>query len=73
MTISHRPSLLKYHSFQLKLTGENGNWQLSRIGTEEERLSLQKEIDHLEEQLSEVDQWKARLTDIDTEMAFVRP
>lgn len=48
ITISHRPSLLKYHSTLLRLTGENGGWELSKIGTEEESLSFEQEICDLE-------------------------
>ncbi len=36
ITISHRPSLFKYHEVLLKLTGENGAWETDFIGAETE-------------------------------------
>ena len=36
ITISHRPSLFKYHHHLLRLTGHDGIWETSRIGTEAE-------------------------------------
>lgn len=66
ITISHRPSLLRYHTAQLKLgLGEHGDeWTLERTNTEEARLSVEKEIETLEEKLSQVDEWKARREEI---------
>lgn len=36
ITISHRPSLTKYHQRLLRITGSHGAWELSTIGTEKE-------------------------------------
>lgn len=36
ITISHRPSLTKYHQRLLRFTGVDGTWELSTIGTEAE-------------------------------------
>lgn len=36
ITISHRPSLLKYHGHLLRLSGERGQWELTKVGTAEE-------------------------------------
>jgi ATP-binding cassette subfamily D (ALD) long-chain fatty acid import protein len=33
ITISHRPSLFKYHHHLLRLTGSEGLWETERIGT----------------------------------------
>ena len=33
ITISHRPSLFKYHQHLLRLTGSDGEWETSQIGT----------------------------------------
>ena len=70
ITISHRPSLFKYHHHLLRLTGTDGVWETTRIGTEAETLSFAKEIASLEEKLIEVDNWKARLAEIDDELSF---
>ena len=52
VTISHRPSLFKYHEVLLRLTGENGTWETDFIGTETEQLSLEHEIADLEVSLT---------------------
>ncbi|GAA5919481.1 hypothetical protein JCM1841_002224 [Sporobolomyces salmonicolor] len=70
ITISHRPSLFKHHMFLLQLTGHEGKWELKQIGEAEQSLSFQKEIDSLEEKLREVNHWKKRLTEIDSELSF---
>lgn len=66
ITISHRPSLLKYHSMQLKvgLGDDNLQWTLERTNTEEARLSVEREIEELENKLAQVDKWKARREEI---------
>ena len=93
ITISHRPSLYRYHSFLLRvssrvtihyglvkiteadnfpyqLTGENGEWQFSAIGTQEEQLSLDNEIATLEKKLQELDAFKARVEEINKELSM---
>ncbi|GAA5900102.1 hypothetical protein JCM5296_002057 [Sporobolomyces johnsonii] len=70
ITISHRPSLFKHHMFLLQLTGHDGKWELKQIGEAEQSLSFQKEIDSLEEKLREVEHWKKRLAEIDSELSF---
>jgi len=72
ITISHRPSLLKYHDKLLRLTGDEGKWELTQIGTEEESMSLEKEVHDLEARLGDVDGMKARLKEIGDELAFQR-
>lgn len=68
ITISHRPSLMKYHKAQLKLgLGNDGkDWDLEIVGSEEARLSVEKEILSLEEKLSKVDEWKKRKTEVES-------
>ncbi|KAK4052640.1 ATP-binding cassette long-chain fatty acid transporter pxa1 [Microbotryomycetes sp. JL221] len=73
ITISHRPSLFKYHQHLLRLTGHDGEWETSQIGTEVETLSFQKEIESLQERLRDVDDWKIRLKEIERELAFKKP
>lgn len=70
ITISHRPSLFKYHDVLLRLTGEDAAWELTYIGTKEEQLSFDQEIQDLESKLSEVDNWKARVQEIQGELSF---
>jgi ATP-binding cassette, subfamily D (ALD), peroxisomal long-chain fatty acid import protein len=46
------PSLMKYHTQLLTLAGEGtGKWTLSRLGTVEERLSVDREIHLLEKKV----------------------
>lgn len=70
ITISHRPSLLKYHDRQLRLGGDHGTWELAQIGTEEEAMSFQGEIDELRRKLAGVDKLEGRLGEIKKELAF---
>ncbi|KAG9108382.1 hypothetical protein FRC07_008451, partial [Ceratobasidium sp. 392] len=65
ITISHRPSLNKYHKRLLTLWGDStGSWTYTRVGTEEERMELDREIEQLEGRLSEVAQWEKRLREV---------
>jgi ATP-binding cassette subfamily D (ALD) long-chain fatty acid import protein len=66
ITISHRPSLLKYHTAQLKIgLGEGGQeWLLEKTGTKEARLSVEKEIEDLRTKLAQVPVWEARRKEI---------
>jgi len=73
ITISHRPSLTKYHQKLLRLTGEHGGWEISTIGTAEERMSFEKEKEALQNRLKDVDGWKDRLKEIEQELAFKKP
>ncbi|KAJ1023141.1 hypothetical protein NDA16_003294 [Ustilago loliicola] len=70
ITISHRPSLFKYHEVLLRLTGENGAWETDFIGAETEQLSMEHEIEDLEKKMAEVDGWKTRIGEIQKELAF---
>ena len=70
ITISHRPSLTKYHQRLLRFAGEDGAWEVSTIGTAEERLTFEKETEDLRGRLKDVESWKARLKEIEAELAF---
>lgn len=60
-----RPSLAKYHTRMLSLPGDGtGKWTITRIGTAEERMGIDKEIVALEGQLAEVGNWEARLKEL---------
>lgn len=73
ITISHRPSLTKYHDRLLRLTGEDGAWELSTIGTAEERMTFEKEKESLIERLKGVEDWERRVKEIEAELAFKKP
>jgi len=60
-----RPSLIKYHTRLLTLTGDGGGgWTLSRIGTAEERMGIDREIATLEDKLAEVEDWEKRVDEL---------
>ncbi|KZT10351.1 uncharacterized protein LAESUDRAFT_721687 [Laetiporus sulphureus 93-53] len=62
ITISLRPSLMRYHTQLLTLEGDGtGKWTLSRMGTAEERVGIDREISTLEGKLADVEQWEARV------------
>ncbi|PFH62449.1 hypothetical protein XA68_13516 [Ophiocordyceps unilateralis] len=73
ITISTRASLKKYHTFNLILgTGDHGDgWEFERIGTEREKLQVEKELQELRERLTQVEGWKKRRDDIEQELAAV--
>ncbi|PWY97237.1 hypothetical protein BCV70DRAFT_167411 [Testicularia cyperi] len=70
ITISHRPSLFKYHDVLLRLTGESGAWETDFIGAETEQLTLEHEIEDLERKMADVEGWKARVGEIQKELSF---
>ena len=70
ITISHRPSLFKYHSHLLSLTGDEGKWKLEKLGSEQMHASFQAEAETLEAALAEEESMRARLSAISQEMAF---
>jgi ATP-binding cassette subfamily D (ALD) long-chain fatty acid import protein len=52
--------------------GEYGDeWAFDRIGTEREKMQVEKELQDLRERLSQVDKWKARRAEIESELAKV--
>ncbi len=73
VTISTRASLKKYHSFNLKLgLGEEGaDWEFQKIGTDEEKLGVEKELQELRKRLGQVEEWKRRREEIDAELRKV--
>jgi ATP-binding cassette subfamily D (ALD) long-chain fatty acid import protein len=70
ITISHRPALFRYHQHLLRLTGDQGAWEMETIGTKEQQLSLDKEIQALQSQLKEVETMRTRLQAIDSELSL---
>ncbi|CAO3597994.1 unnamed protein product [Absidia cylindrospora] len=70
LTISHRPALFKYHRFLLRLTGNQGKWEFETIGTVKQQQSVTKEMQSLEQQLTQVEVMKARLSSINQELSL---
>ncbi|KFH46454.1 Peroxisomal long-chain fatty acid import protein-like protein [Hapsidospora chrysogenum ATCC 11550] len=73
ITVSTRASLKKYHTYNLILgQGESGDgWEFERIGTEREKLQMEKELQDLRQRLAQVDEWKRRRGEIEDELAAV--
>lgn len=73
ITISTRASLKKYHTFNLTLgLGESGEeWEYERIGTEKEKMHVERELQELRDQLAQVEEWKRRHEEIEVELAKV--
>ena len=73
ITLSTRAKLRKYHTFNLILgIGEEGfDWEMVRIGTEEEKSGVEKEIGELKEKLALVDKWEKRRDEIQRELSHV--
>ena len=73
LTISTRVSLKKYHEWNLDLgQGEEGDeWIFDRIGTEEEKEGVERELESLRERLAQVEGWRKRRDEIDAELGKV--
>ncbi|MCJ1394163.1 hypothetical protein MMC18_007041 [Xylographa bjoerkii] len=73
ITISTRASLKKYHTFNLTLglCDDGTDWDFERIGTEEEKMGVERELQELRERLAKVEQWKRRRNQIDEELSRV--
>jgi len=66
ITISHRPSLAKYHRRLLTVTGDGvGGWKMAVVGTAEERMGIDREIATLEKRLAEVGTWESRVRELE--------
>jgi ATP-binding cassette subfamily D (ALD) long-chain fatty acid import protein len=73
ITISTRASLKKYHTFHLSMgLGEDGvDWEFERIGTEQEKMNVERELADLRERLGMVGQWERRRAEIEGELKRV--
>ena len=73
ITISTRASLKKYHTFTLSLgLGNDGSdWDFERIGTAEEKMNVERELQELRARLAKVEEWKTRRAEIERDLAQV--
>lgn len=56
---------MKYHTQLLTITGDGtGSWTLSKLGTAEERMELDREIAALEGKLADVEGWEKRVQEL---------
>lgn len=52
--------------------GEAGDeWEFERIGTEREKMHVERELQELRERLAKVEEWKRRRDEIEKELAQV--
>ena len=62
----YRPSLMKYHTQLLTLSGEGSSqWTLTRMGSEKERVGVDREIALLEKKLADVKVWEERVRELE--------
>jgi ATP-binding cassette subfamily D (ALD) long-chain fatty acid import protein len=65
-TCLYRPSLMKYHTQLLTLSGEGSSrWTLTRMGSEKERVGVDREIALLEKKLADVQVWEERVRELE--------
>lgn len=69
ITISHRPSLLKYHQLLLDVKGDN-SYEIINLAEDTEEVSLEQELADLRAKVADVDKWKTRLDEIHKELSF---
>ncbi|KAG0677219.1 hypothetical protein C6P41_000751 [Kluyveromyces marxianus] len=63
VSISQRPSLIKYHDYLLELTSGT-NWNLQTLGSDEAILTIEHEIDSIQQKLSNVKSWEKQRDEI---------
>lgn len=71
ITISQRPSLIKYHDFLLEITGEDGAWQLRTLGTDAAITSIDNEIEDLQVKLKKVKEWEQERDNLQQQLALI--
>lgn len=65
---------MKYHTHLLTLTGNGtSEWALTKVGTAEERMGVDREIAMLEKKLAEVVHWEERLKVLDGLLSIQEP
>lgn len=73
LTISTRNSLKRYHTWNLDLgQGDTGDeWTFDRIGTDEEKGGVERELESLREKLALKDEWERRKAEIECDLKKV--
>ncbi|ORZ40258.1 ABC transporter transmembrane region 2-domain-containing protein [Catenaria anguillulae PL171] len=71
ITISHSPALAKYHNLILKIH-DDGEYEVTQIGTVEEEMSLEKEIHAIEERIRDLPKHKRRLEEVNIELGLAQ-
>jgi len=69
ITISHRPSLFKYHQLLLDLKGDD-KYEVINLAGDEQKLTIEQELTDLRSKLEQVQAWKQRLQAIHQELSF---
>jgi ATP-binding cassette subfamily D (ALD) long-chain fatty acid import protein len=64
LTTGRSPSLSKYHTRVLTLTGD-GSWTSAPVGAAAERMERAREIAALEEKLAQMGAWEARVGELE--------
>lgn len=70
ITISQRPSLIKYHDLALDISTD-GTWRLQNLGTDEVITSIEKEIEMLENKLKNVNVWEGERAALMRKLAHI--
>jgi len=66
ITVSHRDSLWKFHNYVVKFDGEGGVEKI--VLRDERQMSLEKQKMLLEEKLGNVDEWRKKLSEIQSNL-----
>ena len=69
ITISHRPSLFKYHQLLLDMKGDD-RYEVINLAGDEQNLTIEQELTDLRSKLEQVPAWKQRLHAIHQELSF---
>ena len=69
ITISHRPSLFKYHQLLLDMKGDD-KYEVINLAGDEQKLTIEQELTDLRSKLEQVQAWKQRLHAIHQELSF---
>lgn len=70
ISISQRPSLIKYHDYLLELSN-NTDWNLQTLGSDEAILSIENEIETLKAKLSTVTEWELQRNELQSKLTLV--
>jgi ATP-binding cassette, subfamily D (ALD), peroxisomal long-chain fatty acid import protein len=66
LLLNYSPTLTKYHTRLLTIIGDAaGSWNLTTVGTAEERMGIDREILMLEAKLAEVSTWEKRVKELE--------